>query len=668
MDYALASNCLRFLAVDMVEKAGSGHPGAAMGMADFFTVLFSDFLNYDPVNPEWANRDRLILSNGHASTILYSALYLAGYHDITLDDLRRYRELGSLTAGHPEYKHFGGIEATTGPLGQGMAMAVGMAMAERLLHRDHPIIDHNTYAIVGDGCLMEGISYEAAAFAGRQKLSKLIVIFDDNGITIEGDTSQVTVEDRCKIFQDMGWDVYKANGRDYGSIANAILSAKAGDRPAFIAMRTIIGFGSPGKAGKAIVHGSPLGHEEYKATKEHMLWTYPPFVTPEAGLEIWRGFAKKRESALEAWYEKFGNLDTPEKEEMERRRSGELTCEARVAIEAAKKELSLDPKPMATRKVTAFLMDRISSVMPELISGSCDLGESNGSRSKSMKDIFYEGGYAGNYIHYGIREHFMGAALNGMAIYGSMKAFGSTYFVFSDYMRPAIRLAALMKVPSIFLFSHDSIGVGPDGPTHQPVEQLPSLRAIPHMRVYRPADAVEAVECWELILGERHSPSVLVMSRQDANPVRKEYTRENLSAKGGYFIKRCLDDEVLFLSSGTDVYNCLEAATLLERKGIVTSIVSVPCLELLLEQEESYRRELFGLNRKVLPVVVEAAGDTGWSRWLAPGSRFIGMSDFGLSGPADALFKKFGLDAESIAGEVAAFLGRSARCSTVDVR
>ena len=659
MDYSLASNCLRFLAVDMVEKALSGHPGAAMGMADFFTVLFSDFLNYDPENPQWINRDRLILSNGHASTILYSALYLAGYGDISLEDLKTYRELGSLTAGHPEYRHFGGIEATTGPLGQGIAMAVGMAMAERLLNRDHPIIDHSIYVVVGDGCLMEGISYEAAAFAGQQRLSKLIVLYDDNGITIEGDTSQVTLEDRCLIFAAMGWNTFKANGHDHESIKAALGAAKAGDRPSFIALKTIIGFGSPGKQGRAIVHGSPLGREEYLATAAKLSWTSAPFDTPESGLRLWRGFADSRRQDRIAWHQRFNALDAPEREEMERRGRGDLSREARAGLESAKKDFSLVPQAVATRTVTSLLMDRIMPLMPELISGSCDLGESNGTRSASMKDIFCTNGYAGNYIHYGIREHFMAAALNGMAIYGSLKAFGSTYFVFSDYMRPAIRLAALMRVPSIFLFSHDSIGVGPDGPTHQPVEQLPSLRQIPHLRVYRPADAVEAVECWDLVLSEKRNPSVLVMSRQAAHPVRLEYMEENLSARGGYFVKRRANETLRFFSSGTEVHACLEAARLLEKSGVIASVVSVPCLDRLLEQDESYRRDVLALDAQTLPVAVEAAGDSGWARWLGPGSRFIGMVDFGVSGPGDALYRKYGLDSEGIAAQTLGFLGRA---------
>jgi transketolase len=629
-----------------------------MGMSDFFTVLFSDFLNYDPANPEWINRDRLILSNGHASTILYSALYLAGYRDISLEDLKSYRELGSLTAGHPEYGHFMGIEATTGPLGQGIAMAVGMTMAERLLNRDHPIIDHNIYVVVGDGCLMEGISYEAAAFAGQQGLSKLIVLYDDNGITIEGGTSQVTLEDHCRSFEAMGWNTFKADGHDFGSIKTALASAKAGDRPAFISMKTIIGFGSPGKQGRAVVHGAPLGREEYEATAANLSWTQSPFETPESGLKLWRRFAENREPRRKSWYADFERLEPAEREELGRRRRGELSPEARAALDATKREFSLHPKPVATRTVTALLMDRIMPAMPELVSGSCDLGESNGSRSPSMKDIFRENGYAGNYIHYGIREHFMAAALNGMAIYGSLKVFGSTYFVFSDYMRPAIRLAALMQVPSIFLFSHDSIGVGPDGPTHQPVEQLPSLRMIPHLRVYRPADAVEAVECWDLVLSERHRPSVLVMSRQNAHPVRMDYREENLSARGGYFVRRSPGECVRFLSSGTEVHACLEAADLLEKSGVAVSVVSVPCLDRLLEQDESYRRELFGADGKAMTVAVEAAGDTGWARWLGQGSHFIGMDEFGRSGPGDALYRKFGLDSASIAAKVLGFLGR----------
>jgi len=636
----------------MVEKAGSGHPGAAMGMADFFTVLFSDFLKFDPRNPKWENRDRLILSNGHASTILYSALYLSGYTDISLEDLKHYRDFGAAAAGHPEYRHFGGIEVTTGPLGQGMAMGVGMAMAERLLNRDNPIINHNTYVVLGDGCLMEGISYEAAAFAGRQNLSHLILLFDDNSITIEGKTNLVTIEDRCKIFEAMGWSTHSADGHNYESIRSAISEAEKSDKPSFVALKTKIGFGAPHKEGHAIVHGAPLGSDEMAATRRNLGWDHSPFEIPDEGMVLWRSFAVRNESAIQEWKRSYFDLSAEEKSELLRRRNGDLPLNAIEVLKELKREFCAHPKKMPTRKVTPLIFDKLTSILPEFIGGSGDLGDSNGSYGKTMTGIFPESGYKGNYIHYGIREHFLAAALNGFSIYGSFKAYGSTYFVFSDYMRPSIRLASIMEIPSIYLFSHDSIGVGPDGPTHQPVEQLSSLRAIPRLKVYRPADPIEAVECWELVLREKRVPSVLVMSRQDSSPVRLLPHEENLSEKGGYTIKETAEDEVILISSGTDVANCLEGAILLEEKGIKTGVVSVPCLERLLEQDDNYKNAILGLDRNIMKVAVESAIDSGWSKWLGSDSHFIGMTDFGITGPGDTLFKHFRLDAEGIARKV----------------
>jgi len=656
MNYKLAANCLRFLSIDMVEKAGSGHPGAAMGMADFFTVLYRDFLRYDPENSRWDNRDRLILSNGHASTILYSAMFLAGYTDISLEQLKQYREFGAATTGHPEYQHFGGIEVTTGPLGQGFAMGVGMALAERLMHRDHPVINHSTYVVLGDGCLMEGISYEAAAFAGRQKLSQLIVLFDDNSITIEGDTSLVTVEDHCEIFKNMGWSTHSAIGDNHDSIRSSIDDAKKSQGPSFIAIKTKIGYGAPNKEGYAIAHGAPLGGTEMDATRKNLEWGFPPFEIPDEGLELWRSFADRNAPELRHWNEAYFSLNESESTELDRRKNGELLHEAEKALDRLKREFTDNPKTMPIRKVTSILVDRLTSILPELIGGAGDLGESNGSPGSTMKGIFPENDYTGNYIHYGVREHFMAACLNGFAAYGSFKIYGSTYFVFSDYMRPAIRLASVMGVPSIYLFSHDSIGVGPDGPTHQAVEQLPSLRIIPRLKVYRPADPVEAVECWELVLNEKNIPSALVMARQKSPPIRLIPSKENLSSYGGYEISRIHDDRVLLVSSGTDVANCLEAANILKEVGVKTSVVSVPCLERLLEQDKDYINSILGRDRNVIKVAVESAVDSGWSRWLGTGSYFIGMNDFGITGPGDELFKYFGLDAGGIAKKVMAII------------
>ncbi len=656
MNYSLAANTLRFLSADMVEKAGSGHPGAAMGMSDFFTILFLDFLNFDPENPKWENRDRLILSNGHASTILYSALFLSGYNDISMEDLKAYRSFDAAAAGHPEYGHFGGIEATTGPLGQGLGMGVGMAMAERLLHRDYPLVDHYTYVVAGDGCLMEGISYEAAAFAGRQKLSRLIVLFDDNGITIEGSTNLVTLEDRGKIFETMGWSVHYADGHDHESISRAISEARNSGKPAFVSLKTKIGFGAPRKENSPAAHGAPLGADEMAAARENLGWNFPPFEIPEEGLGIWRSACERNKKAISQWKDGYSALTEGEKREFTRRKSGTLPKAAVESLEGLIRKFQEKPESMPIRKVSPLVFENLLPVLPEFVGGAGDLGESNGSYIKSMEDIFPEKGYEGNYIHYGIREQFMGAALNGFALYGFFKACGSTYFVFSDYMRPAIRLAAMMGVPSLFLFSHDSIGVGPDGPTHQAVEQLASLRNIPRLKVYRPADAVEAVECWKLVLEERECPSVLVMARQASSPVRTFRQEGNLCQRGGYLVKKSEREQVLLISSGSDVASCLESGAVLEKKGIGVSVVSVPCLEILLEQEESYWKTLLGHDRDVVKIAVESGIDSGWAKRLGKNSHFIGMEDFGTTGPVSTLFKHFGLDAGGIAQKVLSIL------------
>ena len=651
-NYKIASDGLKLLSVDMVERAGSGHPGAAMGMCDFLTVLYHDFLQFDVYHPDWLNRDRLILSNGHASTILYSALFLSGYQDITLEDLMNYRTLGSKTAGHPEFGHVKGIEMTTGPLGQGFASGVGMAFAERMVNRAHPIVNHKTYVIVGDGCLMEGVSYEAAAFAGRQNLSNLIVLYDDNQMTIEGNPDQVTREDRYKIFESMGWKILKANGHDYKEIYSVLEKAQQSEKPVLIGFRTIIGKGAPHKANTPGVHGAPLGEIEYESLKNSLKWKNPPFTVPEDCLAIWREIGNRNIRLYQEWTQSFNNLNEEEKNEIERLKSRDLPSGVDKNLNELKLKIKNKYSHLPTRKVSSLMLEEVLPVIPELISGSCDLGDSNGSRIKDSVTILPENNYEGNYIQFGIREHFMAAAINGFAIYGMNKMFGSTYLVFSDYMKPSIRLAAIMKIPSIYLFSHDSIGVGPDGPTHQPVEQLPSLRMIPGLRVFRPADAIESVECWQIILKEKNIPSAMLMSRQDIEITRDDINTGNKCELGGYFIRKENNAQIHLIASGSEVASCLTASKILEQAGIKSNVVTVPCLEMLLEQKESYQDEIFARGERVTRFVVEAAMDSGWASIIGEPITFIGMKDFGTSCSTKEIFKYYNLDGETIAHTV----------------
>ena len=641
------ANAIRFLSIDAIEKANSGHPGLPMGAADIATVLYTKFLAHDPKNPKWPNRDRFILSAGHGSMLLYSAMYLSGYEDITIDEIKNFRQLGAKTAGHPEYGHVNGIETTTGPLGQGIANAVGMALGERLMHaRWGDLFDHYTYVLVGDGCLMEGISQEAIAFAGHMKLNKLIVLWDDNHISIDGAIKISDNTDQCARFEACHWNTIKVDGHDQDAIAKAIKRAHGSDKPTLIACKTTIGFGSPHKAGTNKVHGSPLGHEEVIETRKALGWTSEPFIVPADILDSWRlaglNAAKKRQE----WEKKLDALDANQRAEFDRLMRGDLPGNFDAIINEYKKHLAAEQPKVATRKASEMALEVINGAISETIGGSADLTGSNNTKTSQTKSIVPED-FSGRYIHYGIREHAMGAIMNGLSLYGGIIPYSGTFLCFSDYARPAMRLSSLMGIRVIYVMTHDSIGLGEDGPTHQPVEHLASLRAIPNHLVFRPADVVETAECWQLALKSHKTPSTLVLTRQGLPTLRKSYEEDNLCALGAYELLTASDDaKVTIFASGSEVEIAVNARNVLENKGIPTRVVSVPCFELFEQQVESYRTALIG-NAPV-KIAIEAAIRQGWDRFIGSDGVFIGMHGFGASGPIDALYTHFGITAEAV--------------------
>lgn len=641
------ANAIRFLSIDAIEKANSGHPGLPMGAADIATVLYTKFLAHDPKNPKWPNRDRFILSAGHGSMLLYSAMYLSGYEDITIDEIKNFRQLGAKTAGHPEYGYVNGIETTTGPLGQGIANAVGMALGERLMHaRWGDLFDHYTYVLVGDGCLMEGISQEAIAFAGHMKLNKLIVLWDDNHISIDGAIKISDNTDQCARFEACHWNTIKVDGHDQDAIAKAIKKAHGSDKPTLIACKTTIGFGSPHKAGTNKVHGSPLGHEEVIETRKALGWTSEPFVVPADILDSWRlaglNAAKKRQE----WEKKLDALDANQRAEFDRLMRGDLPGNFDTVINEYKKHLAAEQPKVATRKASEMALEVINGAISETIGGSADLTGSNNTKTSQTKSIVPED-FSGRYIHYGIREHAMGAIMNGLSLYGGIIPYSGTFLCFSDYARPAMRLSSLMGIRVIYVMTHDSIGLGEDGPTHQPVEHLASLRAIPNHLVFRPADVVETAECWQLALKSHKTPSTLVLTRQGLPTLRKSYEEDNLCALGAYELLTASDDaKVTIFASGSEVEIAVNARNMLENKGIPTRVVSVPCFELFEQQVESYRTALIG-NAPV-KIAIEAAIRQGWDRFIGSDGVFIGMHGFGASGPIDALYTHFGVTAEAV--------------------
>ncbi|SDB02696.1 transketolase [Bauldia litoralis] len=643
------ANAIRALAMDAVEKANSGHPGLPMGAADIATVLFSRFLKFDPTEPNWPDRDRFVLSAGHGSMLLYSLLHLLGVEEMTMTELENFRQLGSKTPGHPENFVTTGIETTTGPLGQGLGNAVGMAMAERLLAAEFgdDIVDHRTYVIASDGDLMEGISHESISIAGHLKLSKLIVFYDDNHITIDGPTSLSETGDQVARFEAAGWNASRIDGHNPDEIAAAVEAAHKSDRPTMIACRTTIGFGAPTKAGTAGSHGSPLGAEEIAGARKQLGWDYPPFEIPSDVRDSWRIAGLMASQVRKDWEKHLGSIDAEKRAEFERRIRGDLPAGFDETIADYKKKLSADKPKVATRKASEMALDVINAAVPETIGGSADLSPSNNTRSKGMVAVTPED-FSGRYIHWGIREHGMASAMNGMALHRGVIPYSGTFMVFSDYARPAIRLAALMGNRVVFVMTHDSIGLGEDGPTHQPVEQLAALRAIPNLLVFRPADVVETAECWQLSLERRTGPSLLALTRQNLPTVRTVFEHNNRCSRGAYELAPADGDaDVSIFASGSEVEIALEAKAQIEAAGHKARVVSVPCFELFEEQSEDYQADILGTAP--VKVAIEAAIRQGWDRFIGNRGVFIGMDRFGASGPYKELYAKFGITAEAAA-------------------
>ncbi len=646
------ANAIRFLSADAIEKANSGHPGLPMGAADIATVLFTRFLAYDPQKPDWADRDRFVLSAGHGSMLLYSLLYLTGYEDIDLDQIKHFRQLGYKTAGHPEWGHAAGIETTTGPLGQGIANAVGMALAERILNArfGDDLVDHYTYALAGDGCLMEGISQEAISLAGHLKLNRLIVIWDDNDISIDGAISLSDSTDQRARFAASGWNTLAVDGHDPEAIATALDAAKRSDRPTLIAAKTTIGFGAPTKAGTSKVHGSPLGAEELAGARKALGWDAEPFTVPSDVLDAWRLAGLRSARERKEWEKRLNAADAGTRGEFERRMRGDLAEGFDAAIDAYKRKLAADKPKVATRKSSEMALEIINGVLPETIGGSADLTGSNNTKTSQTGPI-RPGDYSGRYVFYGIREHGMAAAMNGMALHGGVIPYGGTFLTFSDYARPAMRLASLMGIRSIFVMTHDSIGLGEDGPTHQPVEHLAALRAIPNHIVLRPADAVEAAEAWQVALKSTAAPTTLALTRQNLPTVRTEHTAENLTARGAYELTAAKGDaKATIFATGSEVEIALAARAELDKRGIAARVVSVPSFELFFAQEDAYREGVLGTAP--VRVAVEAGIRQGWDAIIGSDGVFVGMTGFGASGPIEDLYKHFGITAEAVVAAV----------------
>ena len=641
------ANAIRALAMDAVQQANSGHPGMPMGTADIATVLFTRFLKIDPRAPEWPDRDRFVLSAGHGSMLLYAVNYLLGYEDMTIEQIRNFRQLGSITAGHPEYGHAAGVETTTGPLGQGIATAVGMALAERLLAArfGDKIVDHHTYVLASDGDLMEGISHEAIGLAGHLKLSKLIVLYDDNGITIDGALSLSESGDALNRFEAAGWNAVRIDGHNPDEIASAIEKAQKSDRPTLIACRTVIGYGSPNKQGKSSSHGSPLGADEIALARKELHWEAETFAIPSETLDAWRIAGLRNVKTRKAWEERLAALDAPLRIDFERRLAGDLPAELGKAIAAFKEKLVADKPKWATRKSSEEALNVINAALPDTIGGSADLTGSNNTRSKEQKVVTAED-FSGSFIHYGIREHGMAAAMNGMALHKGLIPYSGTFLVFTDYCRPAIRLSALMGQRVIYVMTHDSIGLGEDGPTHQPVEHLASLRAMPNLLVFRPADAVETLECWQLALEAKDAPSVLALTRQNLTPVRLENSEKNLCARGAYELSPAsAKAKVSLLATGSEIEIAMAAQAQLERDGIPARVVSMPCIELFERQSREYREGMLGEG--TVKIAIEAAVRYGWDRYIGPDGDFVGMEGFGASAPAPDLYKHFNITPEA---------------------
>jgi transketolase len=658
-EHARIANAIRALAMDAVEQANSGHPGLPMGAADIATVLFTRFLRFDPADPAWPDRDRFVLSAGHGSMLLYALLHLLGYERMTIEELKRFRQLGSLTPGHPEFAHTPGVETTTGPLGQGLANAVGMAIAERHLAAlfGPGIVDHFTYVLASDGDLMEGISQEAIALAGHLRLAKLIVLYDDNGISIDGPLALADSVDQVKRFEAAGWAASRVDGHDPEAVARAIEAAKASERPSLIACRTIIGFGAPTKAGTEKSHGSALGAEEIKGARERLNWHLPPFELPPDVRAAWRQAGARGKPEREAWLVRLAALPPSQRAEFERRIGGELPADkVAAAVRGVKEKLAAAPKEIATRQASEGALEALMVALPEMIGGSADLTGSNNTKPKGIPALS-AADYGGRFIHYGVREHGMAAAMNGMALHGGVVPFSGTFLVFSDYCRPAIRLAALSGLRVIHVMTHDSIGLGEDGPTHQPVEHLAALRAIPNLLVFRPCDAVETIECWQLALEAQDRPSVLALTRQSLPQLRREPGERNRCASGAYeIVPAPARAEVSLFATGSEVSLAVAAQKLLQARDVAARVVSVPCFELFRALSGAERAETLGTAP--VKVAVEAAVRQGWDEIIGSEGGFVGMTTFGASGPYKELYAHFGITAEKVAAAALSKLAR----------
>ena len=657
------ANAIRFLAIDAVEKAKLGHPGMPMGMADVAAVLFSRFLKFDAADPEWPDRDRFVLSAGHGSMLLYALLYLTGYEGVTLDELKSFRQWGSKTPGHPEYGHTPGVETTTGPLGQGIAAAVGMALAERLMNArfGDQLVDHYTYVIAGDGCLMEGLSHEAISLAGHLKLSRLIVLFDDNQISIDGSTALSCSDDQLARFKASGWSACRIDGHDSEAVAVEIGKARNSDRPSLIACRSVIGFGAPNRQGTEKAHGAPLGADEIAKTRDALGWPYEPFQVPQAVLDYWREIGARGQSARREWLERSRRLNPAGRSPFHDSLNRKLPCAYATAMAQLRDRFAAERPNIATRQASQLVIDVLAEALPNLLGGSADLTHSNLARAKTARSIQADR-LDGDYIHYGVREHGMASAMNGIALHGGFIPYGGTFLTFADYSRPAIRLAALMGVRVIHVMTHDSIGLGEDGPTHQPVEHLAALRAIPNLQVFRPADAVETAEAWDCALQALSSPSVLCLSRQALPAFRQTAGDQNLVALGAYVVVEPEGArDVTLLATGSEVSIALEAAKLLAQDNVRAAVVSAPCLDLFRRQSRDYQAQVLGLSPRI---GIEAAVEGEWARWIGDHGEFVGMMGFGASAPAETLYREFGITPQAVAAAAERCLTRTRMAAT----
>jgi len=639
------ANAIRILAMDAIQAANSGHPGMPMGMADAVTALFCDHLKFDAASPDWPDRDRFVLSAGHGSMLIYALLHLTGYEDMTIEQIRNFRQLGAKTAGHPEFGYAKGIETTTGPLGQGIANAVGMAMAERHLAARYgdDLVDHHTYVVVGDGCLMEGVSHEASSMAGHMELGRLIVLFDDNSISIDGSTDLSTSDDTVARFEAYGWQVLSCDGHDMSAVSAAINTAKADVRPSMICCKTVIGFGAPTKQGTSGVHGSPLGDTEIALAREMLEWSHPPFEIPPNILDLWRAVGAKGAVNHKAWQKRQN--ESGNRHAFNAAIHNNFDQPVATAILAWKNQLASKPQKLATRVASQKTIEAVLPACPTLFGGSADLTGSNNTKVADHK-VFDSTNYAGTYIHYGVREHGMAAAMNGIALHGGIIPFGGTFMVFTDYCRPSIRLSALMGQRVIYVMTHDSIGLGEDGPTHQPVEHLAALRAIPNLLVFRPGDAVETAEAWQTALEAKSTPSILALSRQELAQFRSGDMTENKAAKGAYLAADCDGErQITLMASGSEVGIALTAKAMLAETGINAAVVSVPCLDLFFIQDADYRSKILSTTPRI---AIEAGLQLGWDRLLSDNDTFIGMTGFGASAPIDDLYNHFGITADAV--------------------